>query len=129
VAKSQPYQIDELPDEASQLRPVVRLARLLFRTCLEAGCAELRLRAATGGAEVMKDGRWTPIMKFPTPVYDGLVDQIMTITGVSHLTAGSPVPVRLHWSGRDVFTTMTPVGSAATVEEIRFQFESATAAE
>jgi hypothetical protein len=118
-----PYAIDELEDEATRLRPAVRLTHLLLRACLDGGFAEFRLRAATGGAEVKKAGAWTPIMKFPPAVYGVLVDQFKIVAGAEHdLVVGDATPLRLRWHGRDVAGTMTPVGTQARVEEIQFRF-------
>ena len=118
-----PYPIDELEDEATRIRPAVRLTHLLLRTCLDGGFAELRLRASSGDAEVKKDDTWTPIMKFPGPVYNAVVDQFKTIAGVGQeLVAGGATPLRLRWHGHTVPGTMTAGGTQARVEEIHFQF-------
>jgi len=119
-----PYEIDEIDDEASHLRPVVRLANLLFRTCLEGGFTEFRLVTASGTAEVEREGAWTPMMKFPAMVYAALVGQCKTIARIEQDAAlGVPLTLQLRWRGQNVRATMTQRGTDGRVEEVWFQLE------
>jgi hypothetical protein len=122
------YAIDELDDEASRLRPVVRLAHLLFRECVRGGFAEFRLVTASGAAEVVRDGAWAPMMRFPPMVYSALVGQFETIVGVEHgADIGLPATRHLRLGGREMRVTMTRHGAEVGGELFQFRFEPGAA--
>ena len=117
------YSIDELPDEATRLRPAVRLVHLLLRECLQGGFTALRLVAASGEAQAERAGNWKAIMKFPAGVYDAIVAQFKTMAGAAERSGtGEAISLPLSWRGGAVTVSMKVRTAGAERQDLVFTF-------
>jgi hypothetical protein len=117
------HNIDEIPNEGAQLRPIVRLAHLLLRECLDGSFGELRLVSETGRAEVERGGAWQALMAFPPANYDALVGRFKRMAGMAEPSEiGRSATLRLRWRERDVSAVMTGHPATAGREDLAFRF-------
>jgi hypothetical protein len=96
-------------DDTDRVPPHVRLCHVILREGLGAGFTAVELTTPPGAmpiARAMSEGSWKPLMAFPPPVYDQLVQRFKHMAGIAPHLDDTEGTILVRLAGRDATITL-----------------------